>query len=90
MLDTLTSSRSGGGGIDKPPAPPSYDDDTPWERKAIEAANAAAVSPGYLEKTAPFLAYLALPRAVFGVDRPLEDAVTPFGRERFDTIHSAN
>lgn len=90
MLDTLTSSRGGGGGIETPPAPPSYDGDMPWERRVIEAAGNVFVAQGYLEKTAPFLAHLALPRAVFGIDQPLDDTVAPYGLERFDTIHSAN
>jgi hypothetical protein len=57
MLDTLASSRSGGGGRETPPAPPVYDGDMPWEREAVAEAK-RAVGSFDLRKTAPYLAHL--------------------------------
>lgn len=89
MLDTLTSSQSGGGGREQPPAPPIYDGDMPWESRAIHEAE-IAVGRVDLRKTAPFLAHLALHRAVFGIDEPLPNRIAPYGMEHYDTIHSVN
>ena len=90
MLDTLASSQRGGGGREFPPAPPAYEGDMPWEKRAIDEAEYAVGGRVDLRKTAPFLAHLALPRAVFGVDEPLHNRVAPFGKEHYDTIHSVN